>query len=80
MNSSFFDRRTPTLDTCQPGVRHIQELIRHSTPVRLQLISGTELEGTLRWQDLQYLALCSGQDLPLTLINRDAIALIRALV
>jgi hypothetical protein len=80
MNSAFFDRRAPTLDTTQPGVRHIQELIRHNTAVRLQLSTGHELEGTLRWQDLGYLALSPAEGQPLTLVNRDAVVLIRPLL
>jgi len=79
MNSSF-DRRAPTLDTTQPGIRHIQDLIRHTTPVRVLLSTGDSLEGVLRWQDLRYLALCPGEDQPLTLINREAVVLIRSLV
>jgi hypothetical protein len=79
MNSSF-DRRAPTLDTTQPGIRHIQDLIRHSTPVRVLLSTGDSLEGVLRWQDLRYLALCPGEDQPLTLINREAVVLIRSLL
>ena len=79
MNSSF-DRRAPTLDTTQPGIRHIQDLIRHTTPVRLLLSTGDSLEGILRWQDLRYLALCPGEDHPLTLINREAVVLIRSLL
>jgi len=79
MNSGF-DRRAPSLDTTQPGIRHIQNLIRHSTAVRVLLINGSELEGTLRWQDLRYLALCPAEAQPLTLINRDAVAVIRPLL
>ncbi len=79
MNSAF-DRRAPTLDTTQPGIRHIQNLIRHTTAVRLLLNSGHELEGTLCWQDLRYLALSPGEDQPLTLINRESVAVIRPMV
>ncbi|MEB3233974.1 MAG: hypothetical protein VKM98_00970 [Cyanobacteriota bacterium] len=79
MNSAF-DRRAPSLDTTQPGIRHIQDLIRHNTAVRLVLHNGHELEGLLRWQDLRYLALSPGEDQPLTLINRDAVVLIRPLL
>lgn len=79
MNSAF-DRRAPTLDTTQPGIRHIQDLIRHKTPVRLQLSNGHEVEGVLRWQDLRYLALSPGEGLPLSLINRDALVMIRSLL
>ncbi len=78
MNSAF-DRRAPSLDTSQPGVRHIQNLIRHATAVRLMLNNGHELEGTLRWQDLRYLALSAAEGQPLILISREAIAVIRPL-
>ena len=80
MNSAYFDRRAPSLDTTQPGIRHIQDLIRHGTGVRLILLSGMELEGTLIWQDLRYLALSPGAEQPLTLINREAVVLIRPLL
>ena len=79
MNSAF-DRRAPSLDTTQPGIRHIQDLIRHNTAVRVILQTGHELEGVLRWQDLSYLALCPGEDQPLNLINRNAVVLIRPLL
>ena len=79
MNSAF-DRRAPTLDTTQPGIRHIQDLIRHKTPVRVVVSSGHELEGTLCWQDLRYLALQAAEGQPLTLINREAMVMLRPLV
>ncbi|MBM5827564.1 MAG: hypothetical protein FJ050_05845 [Cyanobacteria bacterium M_surface_7_m2_040] len=79
MNSAF-DRRAPALDTTQPGIRHVQDLIRHNTGVRVMLLNGQELEGVLRWQDLRYLALSPGEEQPITLINREAVALIRTLL
>jgi host factor-I protein len=79
MNSAF-DRRAPSLDTTQPGIRQIQDWIRHATPVRLMLNNGHELEGQLRWQDLRYLALVAGESQPLTLLNRESVALIRPLL
>ena len=79
MNSAF-DRRAPTLDTTQPGIRHIQDLIRHKTAVRILLSSGHELEGVLSWQDLRYFALLPGEGQPLTLINREALVVLRPLV
>ena len=79
MNSAF-DRRAPSLDTTQPGIRHIQNLIRHNTAVRLLLNNGHELEGTLRWQDLRYLAMSPGEDQPLTLITRESVAMIRPML
>jgi hypothetical protein len=48
--------------------------------VRLVLRSGDQLEGVLRWQDQRYLALSPGEGQPLSLVNRDAVELIRALI
>jgi hypothetical protein len=77
---SFLERRNSTLDTAQPSIRHIQELIRHKIPVAIQVInSPEEYEGVIRWQDLFYIALSQGDDRPLTLINRETAAVIRAL-
>ena len=76
---SFFDRRGPRLDTSLPSVRHVQELIRNRTMVRLLLVGGQELEGTVRWQDNDFLALRQDASLPLVLVNRNAITLLRAL-
>jgi host factor-I protein len=76
---SFFDRRGPRLDTSLPSVRHVQELIRNRTMVRLLLVGGQELEGTVRWQDNDFLALRQDASLPLVLVNRNAITMLRAL-
>jgi SOS-response transcriptional repressor LexA len=77
---SFLERRNSSLDTAQPSIRHIQELIRHKTPVAIQVLnSATEYEGVIRWQDLFYIALSQGEDRPLTLINRETATVIRAL-
>ncbi len=76
---SFFERRGPRLDTTLPSVRHVQELIRIRTPVTVVLLSGQEVEGTIRWQDSHFLALSSEPGSPLMLVNRDAIASLRAL-
>jgi host factor-I protein len=76
---SYFERKGPRLDTTLPSVRHVQELIRIRTPVNVVLLSGTELDGIIRWQDNQYIALNVEPGTPLILINRDAIALLRAL-
>ena len=75
---SFFDRRAPRLDTSLPSVRHVQELIRNRTSVLVTMVGGQELEGTIKWQDSEFLALRQDSSLPLVLINRDAIALLRA--
>jgi host factor-I protein len=76
---SFFEQRGARLDTTLPGVRHLQELIRNRTVVRIQLQTGQELEGTLQWQDPHFLALRQDADLPLVLVNRAALAVLRAL-
>ncbi|MEB3319864.1 MAG: hypothetical protein VKI63_02860 [Cyanobium sp.] len=76
---SFFDRRSPTLDTAQPGIRHIQELIRQESPLAIRMNDGMEYEGVLRWQDLQYFALDPGDSRPLLLINRHQVSVLRPL-
>ncbi len=76
---SFFERRGPRLDTTLPSVRHVQELIRIRTPVNLVLLSGQEIDGMIRWQDSHFLAISTEPGAPLQLINRDAIATLRAL-
>lgn len=77
---SFFDRRGPRLDTSLPSVRHVQELIRNRTPVRIALLGGQEMEGTIKWQDNQFLALRQEAGMPLALVSRDAIVVLRALI
>jgi len=76
---SFFDRRGPRLDTSLPSVRHVQDLIRNRTMVQVVMAGGQELEGTVRWQDNDFLALRQDASLPLVLLNRNAITLLRAL-
>jgi host factor-I protein len=76
---SFFESRGPRLDTSLPSVRHVQELIRTRTMVNVRMVGGHELEGTIQWQDNQFLALRQDSSMPLVLINRDSIAVLRAL-
>jgi len=76
---SFFDKRGPRLDTSLPSVRHVQELIRNRTPVKVSLQGGHDFEGTIKWQDNQFLALRQDAGRPLALLNRDAIVVLRAL-
>jgi host factor-I protein len=76
---SFFEKRTTALDTSQPSIRHLQDLIRHKTPVAVQVPGVGEIEGILHWQDIHYLALKQDQNRPLTLISRASAATIRAL-
>ncbi len=77
---SFFESRGPRLDTSLPSVRHVQELIRNRTMVNVRMVGGHELEGTIKWQDNQFLALRQDSSMPLVLINRDSIAVLRALL
>jgi host factor-I protein len=77
---SFFESRGPRLDTSLPSVRHVQELIRNRTMVSVLMVGGHELDGTIKWQDNQFLALRQDNSLPLVLINRDSIAVLRALL
>jgi host factor-I protein len=76
---SFFDRRGPRLDTSLPSVRHVQDLIRNRTMVHVVMVGGQELEGTVRWQDNDFLALRQDPSLPLVLVNRNAVSMLRAL-
>lgn len=76
---SFFDKRGPRLDTSLPSVRHVQELIRNRTPVKVALQGGHDFEGTIKWQDNHFLALRLDAGRPLALLNRDAIVVLRAL-
>ena len=76
---SFFERRGPRLDTSLPSVRHIQELIRTRALVRLELLNGQELGGTIKWQDSHFLALRQDSGDPLVLLRLEAVAVIRSL-
>jgi len=76
---SFFEKHSVALDTSQPSIRHLQDLIRHHSRVAIQVVGVGELEGTLQWQDGNYLALNQAEGRPLTLISRSAAVTIRAL-
>lgn len=76
---SFFERRPPALDTDQPSTRHLQDLIRRQTPVSIQVLGHSDLEGKIQWQDVDYLALNPGEGRPLTLIRRSSASVIRPL-
>ena len=76
---SFFEKQNIALDTSQPSIRHLQDLIRHKTPVAVQVLGVGEIEGILHWQDIHYLALKQDQNRPITLISRASAATIRAL-
>ncbi|MFN5466235.1 MAG: Hfq-related RNA-binding protein [Cyanobacteriota bacterium] len=77
---SFFETRGPKLDTSLPSVRHIQELIRTRSVVSLSLIGGQEVEGVIKWQDPQFLAVRLSANQPLVMVSRQAITLLRALL
>jgi host factor-I protein len=68
------------LDTSQPGVRQIQAWIRSRTNLVIQLRDGSSTSGIPRWIDASFVALQQEHGVDVVLVNRDAIALIRALV
>jgi host factor-I protein len=76
---SFFEKRSPRLDTSLPSVRHVQELIRNRTVVRIAMVGGQEMEGTIKWQDTHFLALRQEAGMPVALLSREAIVVLRAL-
>jgi len=76
---SFFEQRGPRLDTSSPSVRHIHDLIRHSSPVHIELEGGQSLQGTIRWLDQDFLAIQQDLDLPLLMVNRTKVVLLRML-
>ncbi len=76
---SFGEQRGHGLDTSLPSVRHIQEWIRSHRPVHVLMVSGLELQGRIRWQDPHYIAVEAGEQNSLTLLSRNAIALLRPL-
>ena len=76
---SFFEQRGPRLDTSSPSVRHMHDLIRHSSPVHIELEGGQILQGTIRWLDQDFLAIQQDLDLPLLMVNRTKVVLLRLL-
>ena len=72
--------RPTDLDTSQPGIRQIQAWIRSRVNLVVQLRDGSTVAGIPRWVDTSFLALEQAQSEELVLVNRDAIAVIRALV
>lgn len=76
---SFFEQRTPRLDTSSPGVRHLQELIRTRALVHIELSGGQTVTGTIKWQDHQFIAIRQDPTLPLVLVNREMVVLMRGL-
>lgn len=61
------------LDTAIPSTRWIQRCIRDRTPVTITTLSGTALQGSIRWQDTEFICLvCEGKEV---LVLRLAIAI-----
>ena len=76
---SFFEQRGPRLDTSSPSERHLQDLIRRASPVNIELEGGQSLQGTIRWQDHDFLAIQQEPDLPLLMVNRTKVVVLRLL-
>jgi host factor-I protein len=76
---SFFEQRSPRLDTSSPSVRHLQDLIRSRSIVHIEMSGGQILTGRIKWQDNQFIALQPDPTLPLVLVNRERVALLRSL-
>ena len=72
-----FDRTAASLDTSMPGVRLLQAWIRSKQVLSLQLSGGSQLEGSLVWQDLEFYAIRQGHDDPPFLVRRDCVAVLR---
>ena len=77
---SGMDNRAAPFDPSQPGIRQLQSWIRSRTNLAVQLLDGTNLTGVPRWVDADYLALDPTGGTELVLVNRHAIALLRALL
>jgi host factor-I protein len=67
------------LDTSLPGVRQLQQWIRAKTAIQIQLNDGAKLDGTLDWQDVEFLGLRQPNDSEPVLIQRQAVSVIRSL-
>jgi len=76
---SFFEHRGPRLDTTSPSVRHLQDLIRHASAVHIELDGGQSVQGTICWQDHEFLAIQQERDQPLLMVNRTTVVLLRLL-
>ncbi len=72
-----FDRTAASLDTSMPGVRQLQAWIRSKQALSLQLSTGSQLEGSLVWQDLEFYAIRQAPEAPPLLVRRDCVAVLR---
>ena len=77
---SSMENRASQFDTSQPGIRQFQSWIRERTPLAVQLLDGSGIQGVPRWVDQEYLGLEPTTGGGLILIARHAMALIRPLV
>ena len=76
---SAFDRTAASLDTSMPGVRQLQAWIRSKQVLGLQLTGGSQLEGSLVWQDLEFYAVRQDPEAPPVRVRRDCVAILRCL-
>jgi len=74
------ERHPSGFDPSQPGVRQLQHWIRQGTSLGIELIGGTSITGLPRWVDADFLALQTESSGEPVLLNRRAIAVIRALI
>ena len=72
-----FERTAASLDTSMPGVRQLQMWIRSKQLLSLQLSNGSQLEGTLAWQDPEFYAIRQAPELPPYLVRRDCVLVLR---
>ncbi|QEY31713.1 hypothetical protein EVJ50_05095 [Synechococcus sp. RSCCF101] len=70
---------TLTLDPSLPGVRQLQQWIREKRAVSIELPNGRMVEGTIRWQDTEFIALSMKAGRGPLMINRRTLSLIRPL-
>ncbi len=71
-----FNRTAASLDTSMPGVRQLQAWIRSKQLLSLQLSGGSQIEGTLLWQDPEFYALRQAAEAPPLLVRRDCVAVL----
>jgi host factor-I protein len=67
------------LDPSLPGVRQLQNWVRLRTSLRVRLPGGELLEGSLDWQDPEFLALRPEHANQPVLIRRSALETIQPL-
>ena len=73
-----FNRTAASLDTSMPGVRQLQAWIRGKQVLSLQVSGGSQLEGTLIWQDLEFYAIRQDPEAQPLLVRRDCVTVLKA--